>query len=302
MTKSRGILGHLSVRQIKVLRAFFTLSMVCGLVFMLYPAAWRLYSMYQSVRMAERYEQAVEERPEQSLLDELERAYAYNRAHPVNVIEDPFGDGPSAQLQIDEYYELLDPMGNGVMGYLDIPKINQRLNIYHGTDDDALEQGVGHLQGTSLPVGGESTHCVISGHRGLPAAKIFTDLDRLNPGDRIQLHVLGRDMAYAVDNTEVVTPEVVDSLEIVPGEDLLTLVTCTPYAVNTHRMLVHCHRVPYSPQESPVTLGLVLLTPIRVVVLVSILVSLLVSAIMRRVRAAWHRATDDSAPRGKHAR
>ncbi len=299
MTESHGILGRLSVRQIKLLRAFFTLSMVCGIAFMLYPAAWRLYSMYVSVRLAEKYQQTVDECPAQSILDELDRAYAYNRAHAINTIEDPFGDDPSAQLKNEEYYALLDPMGNGVMGYLDIPKINQRLNIYHGTDDEALERGVGHLQGTSLPVGGEGTHCVISGHRGLPSAKIFTDLDRLNPGDRVQLHVLGIDMTYAVDNIEVVTPDVVDSLAIVPGADLLTLVTCTPYAVNTHRMLVHCHRVPYSPEESPTTMGLVLLTPMRIVILMALLVGLLLAPVVRRARLRRRRA---DAGRGRHAR
>ena len=137
------------------------------------------------------------------------------------------------------------PLGNGMMGYLDIPKIGERISIYHGTDEPALTEGVGHIQGTSLPVGGESTHCVLSGHRGLAGAKIFTNLDQMELGDYIVLHILNHDLAYEVDQIEVCLPDEISLIDIVEGEDLLTLVTCTPYAVNTHRLLVRGHAVPF---------------------------------------------------------
>ena len=136
------------------------------------------------------------------------------------------------------------------MGYLTIAKINVKLSIYHGTEDDVLETGVGHLNGTKLPIGGESTHCVLSAHRGLPSAKLFTDIDQLEPGDRFYIHVLDEDLAYEVDQILPMVDQndretLTEALQVVEGEDYVTLFTCTPYGVNTHRLLVRGHRVPY---------------------------------------------------------
>lgn len=219
-------------------------ALAFGLCIMFYPFVRRLYFDYRSVVIAEHYAQAVEEQPSEALEAAWDEARAYNQAHRVNDVLDPFGEEPAATAERAEYARLLNPSGDGVMGYVDIPRIGQRLNVYHGTDDQALLKGVGHLQGTSLPVGGVGTHCVLSGHRGLPMAKIFTDLDQLEAGDLILLHVLGHVLAYEVDGTSVVLPTEVGGLAIDPGEDALTLVTCTPYAVNTHRLLVHGHSVP----------------------------------------------------------
>ena len=154
-----------------------------------------------------------------------------------------------SEEQKAEYESLLDISGQGVMGYIEIPEIDVSLPIYHGTEDPVLQVAVGHLEWTSLPVGGESTHCVLSGHRGLPSAKLFTDLDKLEEGDCFYLHILDETLAYQVDQIKVVEPEHTEDLEITAGQDYCTLVTCTPYAINTHRMLVRGTRIPYNGEE-----------------------------------------------------
>ena len=138
---------------------------------------------------------------------------------------------------------MLDISDNGIMGYIEIPSIKCSLPIYHGVDEAVLQIAVGHIEWTSLPVGGESTHCVLSGHRGLPSAKLFTNLDQLVVGDIFIMRVLDETLTYEVDQIRIVEPQDVEALKIVPGEDLCTLVTCTPYGVNTHRLLVRGHRV-----------------------------------------------------------
>ena len=142
-----------------------------------------------------------------------------------------------------DYISQLDPGGTDIMGYIEIPKINCSLPIYHGTDANVLQIAIGHLEGTSLPVGGASTHCVLSGHRGLPSAKLFTNLDQMETGDIFMLETLNETLTYEVDQILIVLPNELDALNIVEGEDLCTLVTCTPYGVNTHRLLVRGHRV-----------------------------------------------------------
>lgn len=154
--------------------------------------------------------------------------------------------------ELEEYYSLLDVNGIGIMGVIRIPKIKVSLPIYHTTDEGVLQVGVGHFTGSSLPVGGESTHCILSGHRGLPSAKLFTDLDQIVEGDVFYLDVLGDTLAYQVDQIQVVLPEEVESLNVVPGEDYVTLITCTPYGVNTHRLLIRGTRIPYVPEEETV--------------------------------------------------
>lgn len=141
--------------------------------------------------------------------------------------------------------------GTGIMGYLEIPKISVRLPIYHGTGEDSLQHGVGHLAGTSLPVGGLGTHSVLSAHRGLPSALLFTDLDQVQTGDRFYLSILQDTLVYEVDQVLVVTPDEVSALRADPAEDYVTLVTCTPYGVNSHRLLVRGHRVEETAEEAP---------------------------------------------------
>ena len=156
------------------------------------------------------------------------------------------GDGPcdpSKITQLKDRNDILKP------GYLEIEKIKLKLPIYHGVSEEALEAGVGHLEGTSLPVGGETTHAILFGHRGLPSAKLFTDLDQLEEGDHFLIHVLNETLCYEVDKISVVKPEETSSLAVEEGKDLVTLLTCTPYGVNTERLLVRGHRVPYVEQE-----------------------------------------------------
>ena len=147
-----------------------------------------------------------------------------------------------------KYESLLDVSGTGIMGYIEVPKIDCSLPIYHGTDEGALQIAIGHLEGSSLPVGGKNTHCVLSGHRGLPSARLFTDLDQMEEGDLFYLHVLGQTLAYKVDQIKVVLPEDTDDIQIVEGKDYVTLLTCTPYGINSHRLLVRGERTDYVPE------------------------------------------------------
>ena len=174
----------------------------------------------------------------------LADAHAYNKEMLSNIdLIDPFSQG---ETSIDERYEsLLNMDGSGMMGYIRIPKIKVEIPIYHGTSESVLQAGVGHFWGTSLPVGGESTHTVLTGHRGLPAKTLFTNMDMLVKGDVFYIKVLDETLAYQVDQILTVLPEETEALSIVPGQDYATLVTCTPYAINTHRLLVRGHCIPY---------------------------------------------------------
>lgn len=174
----------------------------------------------------------------------LEDARAYNKEMLSNIdLIDPFSQG---ETSIDERYEsLLNMDGSGMMGYIRIPKIKVEIPIYHGTSESVLQAGVGHFWGTSLPVGGESTHTVLTGHRGLPTKTLFTNMDKLVKGDVFYIKVLDETLAYKVDQILTVLPEETEALSIVPGQDYATLVTCTPYAINTHRLLVRGHRIPF---------------------------------------------------------
>ena len=190
-------------------------------------------------------EQAVTSLPQDDLSVERQRAYDYNEwlLSGKTVVTDPF-DPSQKSVGKDEYLPLLNVLGDGVMGSISIPKLDlDKVPIYHGTSDEVLQKGAGHLEGTSLPVGGDSTHAVISGHRGLPRAKLFTNLDRLTEGDTFTITVLDQTITYEVDQIRVVLPEDLSELEIVRGADLFTLITCTPYGINTHRLLVRGHRI-----------------------------------------------------------
>lgn len=201
--------------------------------------------LHRSARDQVVYHQAetVSATDEEDLSAERELAIEYNEKllGSRTIITDPF-DPDQEQVTDEEYERVLNLGGDGVMATITIPKIHVELPVYHGTSDEALQKGVGHLQETSVPIGGESTHCVLSGHTGLPSSKIFDNLDQLEVGDYFIITVLGEDHAYRVTSTEVVLPDETESLVIQPGEDLVTLVTCTPYGVNTHRLLVHAER------------------------------------------------------------
>ena len=195
--------------------------------------------------------------------------------------------------EIAEYESLLDITDTGIMGYIEIPLINVTLPIYHGTDESVLQVAIGHLAGTSLPVGGASSHCAVSGHRGLPSAKLFTDIDKLMAGDTWTFSVLGRVYTYEVDQIRVVEPTDLSNLQITDGKDYCTLVTCTPYGINTHRLLVRGHRIENAQGEMSVIADGVQIEPVYVapflaipmLILLFIVLMIMTSRTMREYRA-----------------
>ena len=225
---------------------FLILMLFAGLSLLLYPTVSNYWnSLHQSRAIAAYVEQVAQ--TDNETFDQLRgQARAYNRT----LVGKAYRYDMTRQER-EEYLGLLNVSENGIIGYIEIPDIHCELPIYHGTDADALQIGVGHIEGSSLPVGGESTHCAISGHRGLPSAKLFSDLDKLTVGDRFILRVLDETLTYEVDQIHTVLPGEMDELEIVEGEDYCTLVTCTPYGINTHRLLVRGHRVENSTDKEP---------------------------------------------------
>ncbi len=215
-----------------------TVVFLVGLCLILYPSVSNYVNSFHSSRVISAYEEALGEMSEEDYTKELESAHAYNATLAAQK-----GMANLTPEREEEYRSLLNLAGMGVMGYVEIEKLNVSLPIYHGTSDEVLEHGVGHLEWSSLPVGGESTHAVISGHRGLPSAKLFTKLDKLVEGDTFVIHVLNETLTYEVDQILIVEPEDLTSLGIEDGKDYVTLVTCTPYGINTHRLLVRGHRI-----------------------------------------------------------
>lgn len=198
------------------------------------------------------YEQTVSEKDAAHEIDydaELQKAEAYNEALLPSILPDSFAVAAASDKEDQSYMDALNIAGDKMMGIVEIPKIDIKLPIYHTTDENVLKQAAGHLEGSSLPIGGKSTHAVISAHRGLPSASLFTDLDQLEEGDHFLIHVLNETLCYEVDKISVVKPEETSSLAVEEGKDLVTLLTCTPYGVNTERLLVRGHRVPYVEQE-----------------------------------------------------
>lgn len=232
-----------SNRGMKVLIA---LLFVSGVALLSYSTICNVYNRWVNARAGAEYAKTIEANSKEENRVLWESAEAYNREHTRNVVVDAFdGDHRQANTTNYAYDEVLNPNGNGMMASIEIPKIEVLLSIYHGIAEKTLEEGVGHLAGSSLPVGGKGSHCVLAAHRGLPSARLFTDLDQLKQGDRFYLRAVDRTLAYEVDRIEVVLPEeMTGHLDIAPEEDLVTLVTCTPYGVNTHRLLIRGHRVP----------------------------------------------------------
>lgn len=209
-----------------------------GLSLLLYPSFANWWNSFTQSKFVASYVEQVANLDEDQYAEVWNEAWAYNRS----LIERP-NDYLLSEEQRAEYESLLNITGNGIMGYIEIPRIDVTMPLYHGTEADVLQIAIGHLDWTSLPVGGEGSHCVVSGHRGLPSARLFTDLDQLEKGDLFLFRVLDEVLTYEVDQIKVVEPRETDDLLIVPGQDLCTLVTCTPYGINSHRMLVRGHRV-----------------------------------------------------------
>lgn len=214
------------------------LVFITGLSLLLYPTVSNYWNSKHQSRVVANYSDTL------AKMDKKEKQYAIDQAVQYNesLVLNGNRFSPS-DSELSLYKSLLNADGTGMMGYITIPEIRCKLAIYHSVDDSVLQVGVGHLEGSSLPVGGSSTHCVISGHRGLPSARLFTDIDRLEKGDLFYLHVYSKVLAYEVDKISVVEPEDYGPLEIEEGKDLCTLLTCTPYGINTQRLMVRGHRV-----------------------------------------------------------
>ena len=221
------------------------LVFMLGLGVMLYPTIAEYVNARIQAKVIDSYDSTAAEESRAYYEGLLQQAQAFN--------EELSTKGGLAILtpeEHDEYESLLNLNGDGVMGYIEIPRLELKLSIGHGTEEDVLQKMVGHIEGSSLPVGGESTHAVLSAHRGLPTAKLFSDLDLMQIGDRFMIHTLNQTLTYQVDQITVILPEEIEALAIEPGQDYVTLMTCTPYAVNTHRLLVRGVRVE-NAEETP---------------------------------------------------
>lgn len=224
---------------------------LAGLSLLLYPFVANQWNNYRQKQLISSYEQTVSQKEASNGIDydaELKKAEAYNEALLPSILPDSFAIADASE-EDQTYMNTLNITGDEMMGIVEIPKIDIKLPIYHTTEEDVLKQAAGHLEGSSLPIGGKSTHAVISAHRGLPSASLFTDLDQLKKGDHFLIHVLNKTLCYEVDKISVVKPEETSALAVEEGEDLVTLLTCTPYGVNTERLLVRGHRVPYEEQK-----------------------------------------------------
>lgn len=264
-----------------------------GLSLLLYPTVSDWWNSMHQTRAIASYSGAVDEMRAEQRQELLDQARAYNESLVGKTNRFTLTDE-----ELEEYNSLLSVDGTNVIGSIDIDKIDCHLPIYHGTDDAVLQVGVGHLEGSSLPVGGPSTHAVISGHRGLPSARLFTDLDQLEEGDTFTITVLDQTLTYEVDQIRIVEPTDLSDLAIEEGQDLCTLVTCTPYGINTHRLLVRGHRVENAStvrvpadamQVDPTLVAPVVAVPLLVVLLAGVL-------------AKTRRAPGDGTARGGRAR
>lgn len=252
-------------------------AFLIGLGIVLYPSVSDCINARHQTRAIAGYREAVEDLTEEDYARLRQEADDFNRE-----LEESGSILTLTDAQEEEYYSLVDPAGTGMMGYLEIESIDVYLPVYHGTEDTVLQVGAGHVEGSSLPVGGEGTHCVLSGHRGLPSSILLSELDQMEEGDVFLLHVLDETLAYEVDQIRIVLPDEVGDLAVLPGEDLCTLVTCTPYGVNTHRLLVRGHRVEYTEKTmeygqadaeliDPLIVASVLAVPVFVILLAVLL-------------------------------
>ena len=227
--------------------AILIVALLIGALLLLYPTISDYWNSFHQSRAIASYAEQVADLDDNAYEQVWAEAYAYNKTLDNNTSRFVM-----TEEQKETYEALLNVADNGVMGYIDIPKIKCNLPIYHGTDEAILQIAIGHVQGSSLPVGGNDSHCVLSGHRGLPSAKLFSDLDQLIDGDVFLLRVLDETLTYEVDQIRTVLPNELDNLAIEEGKDYCTLVTCTPYGINSHRLLVRGHRVENQASSSTI--------------------------------------------------
>lgn len=214
------------------------ITFITGLSLLLYPTVSNYWNAQHQTQAVVDYTERIEKMDDSEKLNEIGRAVDYNST----LVDNGRRFSPNKEEK-EIYNSILSVDDNGMMGYITIPELRLKLAIYHGVDESVLQVGIGHIEGSSLPVGGEGTHCVLSGHRGLPSAKLFTDIDKLVVGDVFMLHVYDEVLTYEIDQILIVEPEDYSALAIEEGEDYCTLVTCTPYGINTHRLLIRSHRI-----------------------------------------------------------
>ncbi len=275
----------------KLLNIVIVAMALAGIALLGYPTFsdwWN--SMHQSYAIAS-YDQAVAEMDPNQYDDIWAAAEEYNAQLAKSGIIWSMSDA-----QMKTYNSLLDVTGTGMMGYIEIPKINVELPVYHGTRDAVLQVAIGHIAGTSLPVGGPSSHCSVSGHRGLPSARLFTDIDSLDKGDVFTVTILDRVLTYEVDQVRIVLPNELNDLAIAPKKDYLTLITCTPYGINSHRLLVRGHRIDNLPGTIRVMADAVQIKPYLVAVFLAIpiLVSMLIWVILSTGRRVSRRRAKEA--------
>ncbi len=267
---------------------------LAGLSLLLYPFVANKWNTYRQERLISSYDEAVSEKTASGTINyegEWLKAQQYNDALMPMILPDSFAIAEADEGVDEAYMAALNLTGDGIMGTVDIPKIGIKLPIYHTTDEEVLEKAAGHLEGSSLPIGGESTHAVISAHRGLPSASLFTDLDLLEIGDHFLIKVLDETLCYEVDQILTVEPDETEALQVEEGEDLVTLLTCTPYGVNTQRLLVRGHRVPYeetvvAEEEAPLAA-----VSLHTNYLLWVIVGLAVTALFILALFLWDRRT-----------
>ena len=268
------------------------LMLLAGLSLLLYPSVSDYWNSFHQSQAISQYSEKVKNLDKETRKKTWEDAQRYNQR-----MKGQNKDYTLSEEEKAEYESMLNIDSNGIMGYIEIPKIKCSLPIYHGTNASVLQTAIGHLEWTSLPVGGESTHCVLSGHRGLPSAKLFTNLDKLNEGDIFMLRVMDEVLTYEVDQILIVEPQQVEALRIVEGKDYCTLVTCTPYGINSHRLLVRGHRIENVKEanKARVAADAIQIEPLIVAPAIAtpMLLLLLVILLLPRQRKKNHGGDDD---------
>ena len=261
-----------------LLTVVMTAGMITGLMLLLYPSVANYWNSFHQAKRIMEYNDVVSSMSHEDYKKIIDDAREYNSRLAETGIQWTLTDAQKA-----EYNRQLKIEGTDAMGYISIPKIHIRLPLMHGTDEKVLQNSIGHLEATSLPVGGKGTHCIISGHRGLPSARLFTDIDKLKEGDTWTITVLNETITYECDQVRIVLPDDLSDLRIEEGKDLCTLVTCTPYGINTHRLLVRGHRVPNANGSADITADAIQIEPIYIApflagpILLILLIILLIS-------------------------
>lgn len=237
----------------KILNHLPTLMIIAGIIVISYPVISQIYYNYQTKQAVNDFGSAAKKLTPKDVEERMKLAQAYNQSLQNLTVDDPYVQKENKKGQA-EYARMLTVREK--IGTISIPKMDINLPIYAGSGEDVLQRGVGHLEGTSLPIGGKNTHTVLTAHRGLPSARLFTDLDKLKKGDKFYIQNLSKTLAYQVDSVTIIEPTQFDSLQIVPEKDYVTLLTCTPYMINSHRLLVRGHRIPYKSNEKKDTASL----------------------------------------------